>query len=240
MPLHEQISTAFRREVVSGSWPAQMRLPSEPELAGTLSVSRGTVRRALKTLIDTGLLVQTRGRGTFVSPSRIDQPIHHELLSLAEGLEREGFVFETEVLAAAVRHPAGVAARALELADDEVVFEIRRRRLVDDVPVALLHNYVRRALCPGIEANDFRQKTIFGLLEHVYGLEIATGRRVFEAQAASTEVAQLLDVAPGAPVLYLEQLTFLSNGEPIEYSDVWIRGDRLKLTSTLTRHVDRG
>lgn len=239
-PLHEQISDAFRRRVTSGTWPAQTRLPSEPELAEMLAVSRGTVRRALRTLIDAGLLVQARGRGTFVSPAAIAQPIAQELLSLAEGLEREGVAFETDVFGAALGHPTAKLARALGLTVEDNVFELRRRRLVDGVPVALLHNYVRRDLCPGIEANDFRHRTVFGLLEQVYDLEIATGRRVFEAQAASDEVADALDVAPGAPVLYLEQVTFLSSGEPIEYSDVWIRGDRLKLTSTLTRHVGHG
>ena len=42
-------------------------------------------------------------------------------------------------------------------------------------------------------------------------------------------------VPVGAPVLYLEQVTYLADGRQIEYSDVWIRGDRLKLTSLLTR-----
>jgi GntR family transcriptional regulator len=237
-PLHEQISSAIRRQIVAGTWPAQMRLPAEPVLAGSLAVSRGTLRRALRTLIDAGLLVQTRGRGTFVSPTAISQPIAQELLSLAEGLEREGIKFETEVLTASLRELRDPRAAALELAEGELVFEIRRRRLIDGAPVAVLHNYIRRQFCPGIEANDFRHKTVFGLLEGVYGLTIATGRRVFEAQAASADVAPLLDLAPGAPVLYLEQLTFLSGGEPIEYSDVWIRGDRLKLTTVLSRNVD--
>lgn len=234
-PLHEQISATIRREIRRGVWPAHLRLPAEPDLAVSLDVSRGTLRRALRTLIDEGLLVQVRGRGTFVTSSSIEQPIGQELLSLAEGLEREGISFETEVLGASVSAAPERIAALLALDEGEQVFEIRRRRLIDGIPVALLHNYVRRAFCPGIEANDFRRLTMFGLLEGVYGLHIETGRRTFEAQAASEEVASHLDVAPGAPILYLEQLTYLADERSIEYSDVWIRGDRLKLSSVLNR-----
>lgn len=234
-PLHEQISAAMRREILGDAWRAHMRLPAEPELAHVLEVSRGTIRRALKTLIDAGLLVQVRGRGTFVTSAAIEQPIGQELLSLAEGLEREGIAYDTEVVNASVGRPPEPLAALLELDENESVFEIRRRRLIDGAPVALLHNYIRRQFCPGIEANDFRKETIFGLLERVYGLRIASGRRTFEAQAASTEVADALDVGPATPVLYLEQLIYLETGRPIEYSDVWIRGDRLKLTALLTR-----
>jgi len=234
-PLHEQISAAMKREIVRGAWPAHMRLPAEPDLAEGLEVSRGTIRRALRTLIDGGLLVQVRGRGTFVTPVSLEQPIGQELLSLAEGLEREGIAYETEVIDTSVGRPREQVAALLEIADDELTFQIRRRRLIDGSPVALLDNVVRRELCPGIEANDFRRETLFGLLERVYGLTIVFGRRTFEAQAATEEMASHLDVEPGSPVLYLEQVTFLGDDRPIEYSDVWIRGDRLKLTSVLTR-----
>lgn len=234
-PLHEQISATIRREIRGGAWPAHLRLPAEPDLADSLDVSRGTLRRALKTLIDEGLLVQVRGRGTFVTSTSIEQPIGQELLSLAEGLEREGISFETEVLGASVSAAPERIGALLALEDGEEVFEIRRRRLIDGAPVALLHNFVRRTLCPGIEANDFRTATMFGLLERVYGLHIESGRRTFEAQAASDEVAARLDVAPGTPVLYLEQLTYLDDERAVEYSDVWIRGDRLKLSSVMSR-----
>ncbi|HEX4517982.1 MAG TPA: GntR family transcriptional regulator [Gaiellaceae bacterium] len=234
-PLHEQISAAIRRQIVRGAWPAHMRLPAEPDLADALQVSRGTIRRSLRTLIEDSLLVQVRGRGTFVGSISIEQPIGQELLSLAEGLAREGIAFETEVQGASIGSPPAPIAALLELGESEEVFEIKRRRLIDGAPVAVLHNFVRRRFCPGIEANDFRRETMFGLLERVYGLRIASGRRTFEAQAASREIAEALDVSFGAPVLYLEQLTYLDDGQPLEYSDVWIRGDRLKLTSVLSR-----
>jgi DNA-binding GntR family transcriptional regulator len=112
---------------------------------------------------------------------------------------------------------------------------MRRVRLIDGSPVAYLVNYVPADLCPGIEQQDFSRKTLFGVLENDYGMAISVGRRTFEAQAALGVVAEQLEIPVGTPVLYLEQVVYLGDGRPVEYSDVWIRGDRLRLTSLLSR-----
>jgi DNA-binding GntR family transcriptional regulator len=235
VPLHEQISAAMRREIRSGAWPAHYRLPSEPDLAESFGVSRGTLRRALRTLIEEGLLVQVRGRGTFVVSAAIEQSIGQELLSLSEGLEREGVAFETRVVASTMDEAPEAIAGLLGLGAERSAFRLRRVMGIDGSPVAYLDNWVRLDLCPGLQDEDFEHESLFGLLEGRYGLRIAVGRRTFEAQAALGRAAEQLEIPVGAPVLYLEQVTYLDDGRPIEYSDVWIRGDRLKLTSVLRR-----
>ena len=66
-------------------------------------------------------------------------------------------------------------------------------------------------------------------------MKIASGRRTFTAEEASSEVAAELGVAVGSPVQYLEQVTYLDDGRPIEYSDVWINSKMLRVTSMLAR-----
>jgi DNA-binding GntR family transcriptional regulator len=235
VPLHAQISAAMRREIRSGAWPAHYRLAAEPDLAASFRVSRGTLRRALRTLIEEGLLVQVRGRGTFVVSPALEQTIGQELLSLTEGLAREGVTATTTVISQGVARPPDSVAGLLGLGGSQSALHLVRTIEIDGSPVAYLSNWVRSDICPGIEGHDFTRGSLFGTLEGEYGLHIAVGRRTFEAQGASGEAAERLRLAPGAPVLYLEQVTYLDDGRQIEYSDVWIRGDRLKLTSLLTR-----
>jgi GntR family transcriptional regulator len=239
VPLHAQISAAIRREIRSGAWPAHYRLAAEPDLAVSYRVSRGTLRRALRTLIEEGLLVQVRGRGTFVVSPTLEQTIGQELLSLSEGLAREGVASDKTVLSQVVETPPEGIAGLLGLTARETALHLRRVIAIGGTPVAYLSNWVRLDACPGIEQHDFREDSLFGVLEQEYRLQIAVGRRTFEAQAATGEPADLLQVREGAPVLYLEQVTYLDDGRQIEYSDVWIRGDRLKLTSLLTRPRSR-
>lgn len=234
-PLHKQISDRMRKNITTGVWPSHYKLRAEPDLASDFEVSRGTVRRALRTLIEEGLLVQVHGKGTFVPSKMIEPPIAQELLSLAEGLAQLGVEFETHVRDSKVTSPPSRVQALLDLDLDAKVFQLERTRSIEGVAVAFLVNYVRVDFCPGIEAYNFTDRTLFGVIEGEYHQRLASGRRTFEAQAASRDISEVLQVPEGSPILYLEQVAYIADGRPIEYSDVWIRGDRLKLSSVLTR-----
>lgn len=235
LAIHAQISDGFRTRVASGEWPPSYRLPSEPELAAELSVSRGTLRKALQTLIQEGLLRQVRGKGTFVTSAAIEPAIAQKLSTLSEDYASQGIVTTTEVVENGLVVPPSPVAALLNLEADGQVFRLYRRHMTAEGPVTLLHNYVRASDVRGIEDIDFTKERLFATLEGAYQLKIGTARRTFSAKRATAEVAAMLDIAEGDPVQHLEQVTYLVDGRPIEYSDVWIRSDRLRVTSLLTR-----
>ncbi|WP_069816426.1 GntR family transcriptional regulator [Streptomyces sp. TP-A0874] len=233
--IHAQISEHIRLRIASGEWPAHYRLKSEPELAHEFGVSRGTVRRALATLIAEGLLRQVRGRGTFVTSTTIEPAIAQKLSTLSEDFASQGVLTSTEVRECSLISPPKPVAALLDVAAGTRVLRLVRVRSTAEGPVALLFNFVRTDLAPGIEQVDFASSSLFGVLEGEYGLKITTARRTFSAEAASPEVAEALAVAPDAPVQYLQQVTYLADGRPVEYSDVWIHSGRLRVTSLLLR-----
>ncbi|KAA9132393.1 GntR family transcriptional regulator [Microbacterium caowuchunii] len=233
--IHSQISDGFRARIASGEWPAHYRLKSEPDLAAELGVSRGTLRRALTTLIDEGLLRQVRGRGTFVTSTMIEPAIAQKLSTLSEDFSSQGIETTTRVISCELIDPPRPVAALLEVPAGGSVMKLVRLRSTEQGPVAFLFNYVRTDFAPGIEDVDFASTSLFGTLEGRYGLRISSARRTFSAQAAEGEVAAQLDIPEGAPVQYLEQVTYLANGRPIEYSDVWIHSGRLRVTSMLSR-----
>lgn len=236
VPLHAQVSEQMRARIVSGEWPPHYRLRAEPELATNLGISRGTLRRALSTLIRDGLLVQVRGRGTFVTSTAIEPSIAQKLTTLSEDFARQGVDVTTDVRAQDVIAAPSPVAALLDLHPGQYVLHLERLRSTPDGPVALLVNYVRLDVCPGIDSVDLTDRSLFGVLENDYGLKISTGRRTFNATAARAESSAALEVPDGFPLLYLEQITYLDDGRPIEYSDVWIHSDRMRVTSMLSRH----
>lgn len=233
--LHTQISDAIRAGIAEGVWPVGHRMPSEPELAAELSVSRGTLRRALATLTDEGLLTQTPGRGTFVAAHPAPPSREGELRGIAEDFALQGLRVTTVVLRSEVAVPAPAVSAALHVLADDPVVCLRRVRSSDGVPIALLENFVRADLAPGLAEVDFEKVTLFDALEHRYGLPIASARRRFTARAATDDVAEHLHLSAGAPVLHLEQTTHLTDGRPIEYSDVWINSDEVSVSTVLER-----
>jgi GntR family transcriptional regulator, arabinose operon transcriptional repressor len=64
--LYEQLIQHLRSQILEGSLPAGMRLPSESQLIEDFGVSRGTVRQALSVLADEGLIERIHGSGTYV------------------------------------------------------------------------------------------------------------------------------------------------------------------------------
>ena len=232
--LHTQISDRIRQRISSGEWPPNYRLPAEPDLSQMLGVSRGTLRRALATLIDEGALKQVQGRGTFVMSTVIEPAIAQKLSSLSEDLASQGIETSTKVLELHILEAPRPVAKLLDVLPGQGVLKLVRLRSTERGPIALLHNYVRADLVPGIEKVDFAVESLFGTLEK-YGLRIGSGRRTFSAEGASEEVAAALNVTPGTPVQYLEQVTYLSDGRPVEYSDVWIDSEMLRVTSVLSR-----
>jgi DNA-binding GntR family transcriptional regulator len=233
--LHAQISDAMRLTIASGGWPKHHKLKAEPELAKELGVSRGTLRRALTTLVEEGLLKQVPGRGTFVTETLIEPAVAQRLSTLSEDFASQGVSLDTEVLEASLADPPGGIARLRRLPTGTRALRLVRIRTSGSKPIALLRNYVRIDLAPGIEKVDFSAASLFGVLENDYQLKIGSARRTFSAQAATDEVAAALHLSLGAPVQYLEQLTFLTDARAIEYSDVWIDSASLRVVTLLTR-----
>jgi GntR family transcriptional regulator len=225
----------MRAQVASGQWPEHYKLPSEYDLASQLGVNRGTVRKAIAQLISEGLLTTVHGRGTFVSSREIEQPLAERLVTFSEELLGKNIAFETRVLETAVQQPSQRIASLLSLPSGVHEFSITRVRLVQEQPIALLQNHVRYDLCRGIEEIDFTRQRLFETLENSFRLKLGWGQRSFEARVADERVAQALGIAPGDPVMYLEQVVYLQDDTPIEFSEVWFRGDHFRLSAVVKR-----
>lgn len=130
--------------------------------------------------------------------------------------------------------PASIAA-LLDSDPGSPVLRLERVRADAKGPVALLVNYVRGDLAPGIETVDFTQQTLFGFLENACRLKISHGRRTFGAARTPLGIDKALQVEVGSPLLFLEQITYLTSGIPVETSEVWINSDRMRPAAILPR-----
>ncbi len=220
---------------MSGAWPEQHKLLAEADLASELKVSRGTVRKAIADLTKEGFLVRTHGRGTFVAPGALEQPLADRLVTFSEDLISRGIPFDTEVLDQRLIRANERISNILGISSGQELFFLKRQRMVKDVPLILLNNYIINDFCPDIEEQDFTETRLFDVLENEYGLEIDHGRRTFQAQAADLETANHLALEKGDPVMHIEQQTYLINHQMIEFSDLWLRGDQFKLSAEVQR-----
>jgi len=234
-PLYIQLKEYFIEKIKSGEWPEHYKLKSEEDFAKKLSVSRGTMRKCIKSLVEEGLLKQVHGKGTFVASTIIEQPLAQRLVSFSESMKEQNLPYKTVVIDKKLIKPSSRISTLLNLREEENVFYMKRIRHVNNEPVILLENYVSTTLCPGIENEDFEKKALFDVIENNYGLKIDCGKRSFEVAILNKEKSLMMKLPVRSAVLFLDQLVYIKNGMAIEYSNVWLRSDKFKITSILKR-----
>ena len=234
-PLYIQARDWIKRKIAAGEWKENAKLPNEDELAVTLGISRGTLKQAIRKLIEEGVLVQIQGKGTFVVGKPMEQPLAERLMSVAEALAEGSRSFTTRLLRIE-RKDAGETAGLLQLDPRDPVYALQRIRYLDGIPAVYLENAVPSALFPDLDKHDLEAVPLFRLIEEHYGVKIGWGKRTFSAAATDAALSKKLEVRKGTPVTFLEQVIFNADHVPLEYSRVWIRNDCIKLTSTLKRY----
>jgi GntR family transcriptional regulator len=234
IPYYEQLAELLRHEIaVKQAGSDSYQLPSENELAERHGLSRATVRHALDELESEGWIYRQKGVGSFAVVRRFEQDLT-QLVSTNEDMRQRGWRLVTHVLSLAQMPVAPHIAATLELPADALVYELRRLRVVDDVPLSVQIAYLPAALCPRLEDNDLTA-SLYRLLESRYGLRLWSGKETLRARGATESEAALLDVHEGAAVMYMERVTYAATGTPVEYLEAVWRGDRYDFKVTLSR-----
>jgi DNA-binding GntR family transcriptional regulator len=235
VPIYQQVKSWIEHQVDQNIWPEHYKLMNEIALADELGVSRGTVRKAVSELIAEGYLVRIHGRGTFVASKSLEQPLAERLIGISEDLIEKQIPFETQVLEQSIITPNDQISSMLSLPPGGKAFFLKRLRLTAQTPFVILHNYVVYERCKGIEKFDFTKFRLFQVFEEEYGLELDWGRRTFQAEAANSATAQYLGIDECSPVMNMKQTVYLTDDSPIEFSDIWLRGEHYRLTATVKR-----
>ncbi|WP_329625517.1 GntR family transcriptional regulator [Streptomyces sp. NBC_01255] len=222
VPLYFQLARQLESAVENGTLPPGTLLGNEIELAARLGLSRPTVRQAIQTLVDKGLLVRRRGVGTQVVHSRVRRPL--ELSSLYDDLEAAGRRPATRVLTNRLEPATAPVAAALGVPEGSDVHYLERLRTAYGEPMAYLRNHLPAGL---VDPDTERLETtgLYRMLRSA-ALTLHSARQSIGARAATAEEAALLDEREGAPLLTMERTTYDDTGRAVEYGSHLYRAAR--------------
>jgi GntR family transcriptional regulator len=232
-PLYLQVYGAITESIRSGRLRPGDRLPTERSFCEQLGVSRATVRRALRRLIEEGVVESTVGRGAFVSGGPLAEP-PNALMSFTELAAARGLSPSARVLAESVRPPTPEETGAFGMGVHELVFELERLRLLDDVPTALDRTRIPMSLAPGLPKLDFTDASIYAALKAAEAAPV-TADVVVSATTADAMRARELDITSGAALIVCTTMSFDGRSRLVEIGEITYRADRYRFCAVLTR-----
>ncbi|WP_411089655.1 GntR family transcriptional regulator [Streptomyces sp. 061-3] len=222
VPLYYQLSQQLEAAIEQGRLAPGSLLGNEIELAARLGLSRPTVRQAIQSLVDKGLMVRRRGVGTQVVHSQVKRPL--ELSSLYDDLEAAGQRPATRVLGNRIEPATARIAAALGVPEGTDVHLVQRLRSAHDEPMALLRNHVPAGL---VDLGTERlEATGLYRIMRAAGITLHSARQSVGARLATAEEAAQLAEPEGAPLLTMERTTYDDTGRAVEFASHVYRASR--------------
>jgi GntR family transcriptional regulator len=215
-PLYQQIKSLITQSLQSGEWKPGELIPSEVDLASRFKVSQGTVRKAIDELAAENLVVRRQGKGTFVAT-------HHEaraqfrflrlMPDVGEPHNADNRILEVKRM----RAPAEVA-RLLDIKSGDSVVYIKRVQSFDGKPTIVEELWLPGAIFKGltIERLVEYKGPMYGLFETEFGTRMIRATEKIRAVSADESTSELLKVAPNAPLLSVERVSFTYGDKPVE------------------------
>ena len=214
VPLYYQLAQSIEHAINTGALAPGDRLENELSLTSRLGLSRPTARQAIQELVKKGLLVRKRGVGTQVVRSQFRRD--ERLSSLNEDLAKAGRTPSTRVLEYSVGELDPDIRDAIEAATpvDVEFLKIRRLRLADDVPLAILTNYLPNRF--EITQAELESKGLYACLRSL-GVNLKIAHQQISARLMTDEEAELLDEETPAACLTVDRIAYDDVGQFVEF-----------------------
>jgi GntR family transcriptional regulator len=221
-PAYKRIQNSIRKRIEADELTPGDAVASERELAKAHKVSLMTARHALAGLEREGVVERRRGAGTFVAPPKIH---FNKLMSYTEHMSSRGLTPRSRVLLSKLIGDEQEVAARLGLPAASRMVKIERLRLTGEEPFALETCYLPEEFSALVTA-PLGRGSLFGTLEHDFGVDLAYADEEVDATAAAVNIAELLALPRGAPVLRIRQVIYSTKGKATIYVVGFYRSER--------------
>ncbi len=234
-PIYFQLAKRIRRQIEKGNLTNADLIPSERQIAAYNNLSLATVRKALDELVNRGFLKRVQGKGTFVTGTR-DRRDKIRFYPLVEGFDSKDPVFSVQVKE--IKKIKGFTRinQHLGIKDKSELIELRRILLYRGTPLIYCVSYLPENLFPGLETFDtksFGNQALYYFLEEKFGVTTISHTELLSATAADKNIAGILNIQLGHPILMVEKKVFTHKDKPYEYRISHCMTDTLKLIRTI-------
>jgi GntR family transcriptional regulator len=226
IPLYIQIKDWINSEIQSGRLAEGERIPGEYDLCQALNVSRGTVREAIRELIEEGVLYTIHGRGTYVREAEPVSWSVNTIVSVADSFDRANIEHSTALLEIQKTIADSNVAAQLQIDPRAEVIRLERLRFIKDEPVHLSLSYLPASISEKLLEIDLTDRSLYQIMEQELGVRVARVDRRIMARIADRHETELLQLPTVSAVLVLNGIAYNAFDKPLECSIARFPTDR--------------
>jgi GntR family transcriptional regulator len=231
--MYMQIKTSIVSAIDAQDMLPGEKIPSLEALSKLYGVSRMTARQAVQELVHEGRLYTVIGKGTYVSPiTKIEPPIN-TIWGFSDSFSTINGHHSSRLLSIKIQTANHEIAGKLGISNGSQVYQLSRLRLLNQTPLAVEHTHLPADRFPLLESYDWNNVSLYAVIRDHYHVQLSQGTQHVEACSAPLEIAQLLTIQPGAPILVMDRTVATRAGWMVEYAHTFYRSDCVRLSITM-------
>lgn len=193
------------------------KLPTEKQLALQYEVSTHTIRKALSYLKNNGYIVSRQGSGYYPVPHKNNFENKRNMIMNSFAPWKHQNDIESKVISFELNRPSDFECEMLAISPEELIYRIKRLRIIDNTPMLLENTIIPYRLVPHLRKEDL-SKSLHSYIENVTQCKIKYANKEVQAATVNSSDAKLLNLNPDSPVLVVRHWAYLENGIQFEYS----------------------
>lgn len=227
IPIYYQLKNDLISKISEGVWKAGECIASERELCEIYGVSRMTIRQAIGELVQEGILIRLKGKGTYVCEQTLKQK---DMMSFTEVINQMGKELKTEVIEF---EKIETPERLSDIFFLEELYKITRKRVVDNNCVAVEKVYIPVDYCGYID-KDMLKGSLYDILNK-FGYKVEYSQSSIAAITTTDKLKELFEVDKDVPILKITSKTYDYNNKMIFLEEALYRSDKYILEVNISR-----
>lgn len=230
IPLYHQLADILLERIRSGLYSPGQMIPSETGLAKQYSIGRPTVRQAMDTLVQKGVIQRKRGAGTFVKHPAPQVDLF-SLAGTSQAFLTKGIPVETKLIKPIARKK--ISHDPDNPFNSREAFFLSRLTLTRGIPVLLEDIYLDTDLFMGIDRIDLENKSLAQVASDHYYLVPENGSQLFKVETLDAQRSKWLELSPSDPVLTVRRKLNFPQAPNAVFSVLFCRTDAFAFSQTI-------
>lgn len=228
IPLYHQIKEDLLLKIEQDKLKPGDKLPPEVNLMKEYDVSRITVRNAIMSLVNQGLLTRKSGIGTFVAEPKAVR-LFPGVTSFTEDMQNKDMRPGRKLLSYKIIDASKSLREKMELQKNEKILQIERLMFANEEPIAIHFINLPELIWKNVDVSkkNIKEKSLYQLIESS-GIILGEAEENIEGSIADSSIAKTLGIKKNAPILIVERFVRTTSGEILDYAINTYRADRYK------------